>query len=403
MEETFFNPGTFFAPAGRSDDSALRENYRKLASDIQLEMIAEAIPDVALILDQNRQAVFANHALLNLIGSAGGEDILGHRPGEILNCINVKGAPDGCGTSKACRLCGAVNAILECQTSGTSSTRECRIVSRGNGESQQSYFDFEVKASPFYFKGLQFTMFVVKDISDKKRRQMLEQMFFHDILNTALGLNGLLEAIENPESEEEFKMAVSWARKAGNEILEELVSQRTLVAAENGNLVVEPERCSPVQLLNDAVAYLSYQKIAGNKKIFIDPFSHATPFESDPALIRRVLINLMKNALEASPVGSVIKAGVKFIDKYVRFWVNNPGEMPEDVRMQIFQRSFSTKGENRGIGTYSIKLIVTEYLKGKVTFESNSENGTTFRVDLPVSLAVGKNEPAAYAGAGMDI
>jgi signal transduction histidine kinase len=58
--------------------------------------------------------------------------------------------------------------------------------------------------------------------------------------------------------------------------------------------------------------------------------------------------------------------------------------MPKEVQMQIFQRSFSTKGKGRGIGTYSIKLLTETYLGGKVSFRSEERHGTTFRIDLPL-------------------
>jgi sensor histidine kinase regulating citrate/malate metabolism len=56
--------------------------------------------------------------------------------------------------------------------------------------------------------------------------------------------------------------------------------------------------------------------------------------------------------------------------------------MPEEVKMQLFQRSFSTKGEGRGIGTYSIRLLTENYLNGKVSFISNKTDGTVFSVEL---------------------
>jgi len=56
------------------------------------------------------------------------------------------------------------------------------------------------------------------------------------------------------------------------------------------------------------------------------------------------------------------------------------------VQLQVFQRSFSTKGPGRGIGTYSIRLLVSRYLRGTVDFESSKEQGTTFRVHLPFEI-----------------
>jgi len=62
----------------------------------------------------------------------------------------------------------------------------------------------------------------------------------------------------------------------------------------------------------------------------------------------------------------------------------NEGVIPESVKLQIFQRSFSTKANaGRGIGTYSVKLFVEKYLGGKVNFVSNPENQTSFVISLP--------------------
>ncbi len=56
--------------------------------------------------------------------------------------------------------------------------------------------------------------------------------------------------------------------------------------------------------------------------------------------------------------------------------------IPYDVQLQLFQRSFSTKGIGRGIGTYSIKLLTENYLKGSVNFISNENEGTLFTIEL---------------------
>jgi signal transduction histidine kinase len=57
--------------------------------------------------------------------------------------------------------------------------------------------------------------------------------------------------------------------------------------------------------------------------------------------------------------------------------------MSEAVRLQIFNRSFSTKGPGRGLGTYSVKLLTEQYLGGKVGFTTDPKQGTTFQVTIP--------------------
>jgi sensor histidine kinase regulating citrate/malate metabolism len=66
--------------------------------------------------------------------------------------------------------------------------------------------------------------------------------------------------------------------------------------------------------------------------------------------------------------------------------VHNPGHIPEQVQLQIFQRSFSTKGPGRGLGTYCMRLIGERYLKGQITFISIEKDGITFKASIPLKL-----------------
>ena len=91
--------------------------------------------------------------------------------------------------------------------------------------------------------------------------------------------------------------------------------------------------------------------------------------------------------MEASSQGEKVVVGCgQTENKYISFWVLNSQFIPPNIQAQIFNRSFSTKGEGRGIGTYSMKLLTERYLKGKVSFSSFPDKGTIFKVDLPLTL-----------------
>jgi Signal transduction histidine kinase regulating citrate/malate metabolism len=60
--------------------------------------------------------------------------------------------------------------------------------------------------------------------------------------------------------------------------------------------------------------------------------------------------------------------------------------MPREVQLQLFQRSFSTKGSNRGLGTYSMKLLTERYLHGSIAFTVSEEEGTTFFARYPCKV-----------------
>lgn len=96
------------------------------------------------------------------------------------------------------------------------------------------------------------------------------------------------------------------------------------------------------------------------------------------------MLNLLKNALEASTTGETIDIGCSLSNQTIVFWVKNSGAMTESVKSQLFQRSFSTKGSGRGVGTYSVKLLTERYLGGKVDFQSSIQEGTIFYIYLPL-------------------
>ena len=122
--------------------------------------------------------------------------------------------------------------------------------------------------------------------------------------------------------------------------------------------------------------------------IDLAPGSATLEIVTDSRLLRRILGNLIKNALEASQPGQTVTAGCAEDEGGVRFWVHNPTFMPPRVQLQVFNRSFSTKGSGRGLGTCSVRLLAERYLNGKAGFTSSEEGGTVFFVILPKHLGM---------------
>jgi signal transduction histidine kinase len=297
----------------------------------------------------------------------------------MLNCAHACETSGGCGTSESCRYCGAANAIKVCLETKKKSVAECRINALTDGKNIS--YDFEVTASPFEFGGDDYVILSLKDISSEKRRKVLERVFFHDIINTAGGLSGFLEFMKSSNDPQETKKFIKIAGNLGDKLIDEILAQRQLMEAESGELVTDLKLANSLEILQQVTHQLEHHPVANGRIILISDESLDHDFITDHVLLQRVLVNLLKNALEASAKGQIITLGSKKEDTDgISFWVNNVNEMPRHVQMQIFQRSFSTKGTSRGIGTYSIKLFTEFYLKGKVDFTSNAENGTTFTV-----------------------
>jgi len=102
---------------------------------------------------------------------------------------------------------------------------------------------------------------------------------------------------------------------------------------------------------------------------------------------RRMIGNMAKNALEASQAGDVVRLKCEPVGDEIVFSVWNRHVIAPDAQLQIFNRSFSTKGQGRGLGTYSVKLLTERYLKGRVWFRSAEGEGTTFFAAYPLAIS----------------
>ena len=116
----------------------------------------------------------------------------------------------------------------------------------------------------------------------------------------------------------------------------------------------------------------------------LDP--NLPPLQADPNQMKQVLLNLVKNAMEAlddSGGRVIISSGAE--DKQVWFAVRDSGGgMPPEVLDKIFHPFFTTKKKGTGLGLAVIHKIVTDH-HGAVTVQSSPDQGTTFKVELPAS------------------
>ncbi|MBN1565241.1 MAG: histidine kinase [Anaerolineae bacterium] len=374
---------TLFASPERSTPEELTQQAEQLAV-LPLDIL-NAIPNICLVLNRHRQIVFANTALLTMLNVPDIDAVQGLRPGNVLSCAHAS-TVSGCGTTEFCRTCGAAQAILS-SLGGKHAVEECRIVQQ-NGDA----LELRVSGTPYTLDNQRFSIFVLEDISHEKRRRVFERLFFHDVLNISGVLLGYSELLmKTPEENARTQKMKTFLYQATLRLIDEVKMQREISSAEAGDLKLQPRMIRSRKVLDSVRAFYQAHEVAQGRLITIDPAAADFTFTSDQLLIERVLGNLVKNALEASQPGQTVtltcwQDASQDQDqgaKPVTFAVHNEGVMPRDVQLQLFQRSFSTKGEGRGIGSYSVKLFTERYLGGTVTFTSAEGEGTTFTVSYP--------------------
>lgn len=369
---------TCFAPAERSTAEDIKK-ARIILSSHEVPAILNAVPVISMVLDTNRQVVFGNKKFLEAAGIKDLDEALGKRPGEAFRCVHAHKTPGGCGTTEFCSQCGAVRSIL-LGIEGRQNIQECSI--RREHDGHEEALDLRVSSAPFSLDGLPFVIFSISDVSHEKRRRALERIFFHDILNTVGGLRGLLDYLRE-EAPEELRADADLIHHTISQLAEEIVYQKQLLAAESNELETNAITLRSRDILDIVRRTFASSDEARGKHLVVDPGAADLLFQSDFALLRRVLGNMVKNALEASEPGQTVTMGCRAGEGTITLWVANPAFIPRSAQLRVFNRSFSTKGPGRGLGTYSIKLLTERYLDGRADFESHRETGTEFRVTLP--------------------
>jgi signal transduction histidine kinase len=344
---------------------------------VLVKNIIDSIQDIVLLVDTGRRILLHNKKFLELTGSDATEVVKGISVGEAINCVHSKEPPAGCGTTEACALCGFTKSILNLENGQY--TEEVRIITNKDSE----VLDLKVKSFPFIHDEQKYVVLIISDIKHEKRRKILERIFFHDVMNTAAGLKGLSELLTDSNSEEEIQKATKLINQASTELIDVLQAQTILISAENDEITVNFEEIHLKEFLQDKVDFYSSFKVARNKKINYNSAFSGVVIKSDIHILKRVIGNMIKNALEEIRPGEEITVGCCFPGSdEVEIWVHNPGYIKRDIQLQIFQRSFSTKGEDRGLGTYSMKMLTDKYLNGKISFTTDKTAGTKFRLVL---------------------
>lgn len=130
---------------------------------------------------------------------------------------------------------------------------------------------------------------------------------------------------------------------------------------------------------------------------------------SDPYQLRQVLINLLTNAIHATPPKGKISIDLQSTGEEVVLSVRDTGGgIPEENVERIFEPFFSTKssGEGTGLGLFVTRSIV-EKLGGKIEVESGPGQGTSFKVTLPKAYEIKADArqtvPAEWIGNAGDV
>ena len=143
---------------------------------------------------------------------------------------------------------------------------------------------------------------------------------------------------------------------------------------------LELTECSPRLLLFESLAM---SQVPEKVKI-VNCLKNKPNLKVDSEKIKRVFINLIKNAVDAMPNGGKLTIASKQVNDDLEFSFADTGiGISDEVMPKLFSPLFTTKAQGMGFGLAICKRIIEAH-GGKITVKTAKGKGTTFTVTLPI-------------------
>lgn len=211
----------------------------------------------------------------------------------------------------------------------------------------------------------------------------------HQLKTPLAALDMYMEILEQePENAEAVSV---FARKSMRSLerMEQLIQSLLKMARlDTGNIVFEKGHCPVSEIAAQAVGELSERARREQKQILLEGDPEEGVF-CDPDWTKEAVENLVKNALDHTEAGGIIRIGWKRSPAFLRLTVADDGcgIAPEDI-YHIFRRFYRSGGsgdrQGAGLGLPLAKAIV-EGQGGSLNVESSPGEGSVFSISFPVS------------------
>lgn len=147
--------------------------------------------------------------------------------------------------------------------------------------------------------------------------------------------------------------------------------------------VASPEKVSVNQLLKDTLLLFDKEQ---NLQLILKEESPELLVYVDADQLKRVFVNLIKNAHQAQKEGEPVRVEIKVYQigkEVVLSFADNGVGIADDIKPKLFRPNFSTKNSGMGLGLAISKKII-ELAEGSIFFESEINKGTVFVIKLPL-------------------
>jgi signal transduction histidine kinase len=206
-------------------------------------------------------------------------------------------------------------------------------------------------------------------------------MVGHDLRNPLTGISNAAYYLKKKYSQQ-----IDQSGREMLNIIEKNVEYSNKIIGDlldySGNINLDSlTKANPKLIVGEALAMISFPS-----NIEVNDFTENTPEISvDLVKVKRVLINIIKNAIDAMPEGGKLKITSKSLGAMVRISFTDTGiGISEEDQKKLFQPLFTTKAKGMGFGLAICQRIIEAH-KGRILVESSKGKGAAFMVEMPAN------------------
>jgi len=223
---------------------------------------------------------------------------------------------------------------------------------------------------------------------------------FKTPLNSILGFAQLLreKPSDNPEKAKRYAENII---SSGRSLLNMITDLLDLAKAEAGKLKLKVAKTSIKDLCQGLVAFFSPMTEERMIKVKLSIADNIPVVQTDAGKVQQILFNILSNAVKFSPDEGRVEIDARMLDDLtVRISVTDSGPgISDEYQEKIFDKFRQLDGTiTRGSAGTGLGLAISkelaDLLAGKISVESQPDNGSTFHLDIPVTLPESDDDSA---------
>ncbi|HLF28747.1 MAG TPA: GAF domain-containing protein [Anaerolineae bacterium] len=376
------------------DKANLFEDARTVRD--RLQAVLDATHDGLILYDAQTRMVLTNRAAEQLLGIS----LTSHLGRPMASVLNRSGLidllyPKLNAEERQAVIDTEVNVMTAGLRDGASEVARRLITVPGSETRFVEEFNLRVQDEHGQLMG---RLVVLHNVTDQKQleadRDAFTQMLVHDLrspLSAIIsGLQLIQLSIEEGDPAELLLKSVRVALASSNKLLGLIGSLLDVQKLETGQLELQAQPLAPASLIEEALEALRPLAELSDITLDMEADYDLPPVQGDSDHLRRVLTNLVDNALKFVGSGGRIRVSAQAGDGFIQFSVadNGPG-IPPDYRERIFERYVQVPGRagrrrGTGLGLTYCRMVV-EMHGGRIRVDTSPEGGSNFVFTLPTA------------------